>query len=470
MIERQNILKGDYADPSIIRVNEDYYMVTSPFVYAPSFIIWHSTDLLHWEKLCNAVEEYVGDVWAIDLVYYDNHFYMYYKCNKTNWVIHSDCIMGPWSKPIDLQVSVRIDPGHISDEEGNRYLYFNHGYMIQLSKDGLSVQGELKKVYDGWPIPEDWEVEGMCLEGPKLIKKNGYYYLVVAQGGTAGPATSHMVVVARSKSIEGPFENAPNNPIIHTESKEDMWWSKGHGTLIDSKDGRWYMVYHAYEKDYRTLGRQILISEVVWTEDDWLYVKPIEKATDNVEEEVIENYNLTDNFKNTSLSMNWSFFRTNDRERLNCTKEGLFFEAKGDSLVNSSPLLCMPFSHDYEAKVCIELEDEDTVAGLTCFYNEYAHCYLGVSQRRMEFGKMQKPRHNDWDTECRKIYIKVINKDQFATFFYSFDNEIFQKVINFDISGYHHNTFSEFLSVRLGIYCYGKGKAKFTNFEYKHMN
>ena len=102
----------------------------------------------------------------------------------------------------------------------------------------------------------------MCLESPKLNEHNGYYYLTSAQGGTAGPATSHMVVSARSKSVTGPWENSPYNPIVHTYSVTDSWWSKGHGTLIDDVNGNWWIVYHAYANDYHTLGRSTLIEPV----------------------------------------------------------------------------------------------------------------------------------------------------------------------------------------------------------------
>ncbi len=113
----------------------------------------------------------------------------------------------------------------------------------------------------------------MCLESPKLNYHNGYYYLTSAQGGTAGPATSHMAVAARSKSVTGPWENSPYNPVVHTYSAHDNWWSKGHGTLIDDVNGNWWIVYHAYAKGYHTLGRSTLIEPIEWTADGWYRTK-----------------------------------------------------------------------------------------------------------------------------------------------------------------------------------------------------
>lgn len=115
----------------------------------------------------------------------------------------ADNINGPWSDPIDLKIS-NIDPGHFTNEKGNRYLYFSNNDYIPLSKDGLSVSGAGKHVYDGWKIPSEWSIECFCMEGPKVLKHGNYYYLTVAEGGTAGPATSHIVISARSKSPLGP--------------------------------------------------------------------------------------------------------------------------------------------------------------------------------------------------------------------------------------------------------------------------
>lgn len=230
------VLSGDYPDPSVMRDGEDYYMTHSPFYYAPGFLIWHSRDLMNWEPVCRVMPEYEGSAMAPDLLKYKGKYYIYYPAKGTNWVIWANDIKGPWSKPIDLKVS-GIDPGHIADQEGNRYLYVDKGEVIRLTDDGLATIGQKQKVYEGWRYPNHWETECMCLESPKLNYHNGYYYLTSAQGGTAGPATSHMAVAARSKSVTGPWENSPYNPVVHTYSAHDNWWSKGHGALIDDVNG-----------------------------------------------------------------------------------------------------------------------------------------------------------------------------------------------------------------------------------------
>lgn len=265
------VFPGDYPDPSILRDGKDYYMTHSPFYYAPGFLIWHSTDLMHWEPVCRALPEYEGSAMAPDLLKYQGRYYLYYPTSTgENYVIYADDIRGPWSKPVKLEVT-GIDPGHVIGEDGKRYLFTNNGWITPLSEDGLKVIGQSRKVYDGWKYPANWVTEGknMYLESPKLIRKDGYYYMISAEGGTAGPATSHMCVVARSKSVFGPWENSPYNPIVHTYSASENWWSKGHGTLIDDVNGNWWVVYHAYANGYHTLGRSTLIEPIVWTSDGW---------------------------------------------------------------------------------------------------------------------------------------------------------------------------------------------------------
>lgn len=263
------IFPGDYPDPTILRDGNDFYMTHSSFTYFPGLLVWHSTDLLHWEPVARAVEDGDYSIFAPDICKVDGRFYIYYPTSRgENYVVVADRPEGPWSAPVKLDVG-GIDPGHVVAEDGQRYLYTNNGWVTPLTPDGLAAAGKPQKVYDGWEFPKEWETEGMWLESPKLFKRGGWFYLVSAEGGTAGPATSHMVVVARSKSALGPWENSPHNPMVHTYSADEAWWSKGHGTLVDDADGNWYIVYHAYRNGFHTLGRSTIVESVAWTEDGW---------------------------------------------------------------------------------------------------------------------------------------------------------------------------------------------------------
>lgn len=225
----------------------------------------------------------LGSVCALDIAKHNGRYFIYIPVIEgafppdgmitgvKTYVVHADSMAGPWSEPINMDINGHIDPGHAVGEDGRRYLFLSEGARVRITDDGLKRDGKIEKVYDGWPIPDEWEVEGIALEGPKLMRRNGWFYMFSAAGGTAGPATSHMVLVARSRSIHGPWENHPSNPIVHTSSAAEPWWSRGHATPIEGPDGRWWMSYHGYENGYRTLGRQMLLDPMEWRSDDWPY-------------------------------------------------------------------------------------------------------------------------------------------------------------------------------------------------------
>ncbi len=468
MKDHKNILRGDYADPSIVRVNDDYYLVASTFEYYPALTVWHSKNLEDWSPICHAAECFTGNVEAPDICYYEGRFYIYYPAYGTNYVIYADDIKGPWSKPIDLKIP-HIDPGHCVGEDGKRYLYLSQGNCVQLADDGLSVVGEIKKLYDGWPIPQEWTTECFALEAPKLIKKNGYFYMLSAEGGTSGPATSHMVVAARSKSILGPWEECPNNPIIRTQSDTEKWWSQGHGTMFDTVQGDWYIVYHGYEKGYHTLGRQTLLSQIIWTDDGWFYAKEIENH-DVIDEKRQVFLDLNDDFRSDKLKWQWRFFGAYDVNRLTFDGDGMRMSAKSDALKDTSPLLCTPYSHSYELKVTVETENKGVEAGLCLFYSDLAYCFVGASLKEIYNGTMVNRRITNRDSSSVKTFLKLINTKNIVTFYYSLDGESWTKLIpTKDVSGFHHNTFGRFFSLKTGLYCVGDDSAKFSDFRYTHI-
>jgi xylan 1,4-beta-xylosidase len=171
----------------------------------------------------------------------------------------------PVEHPIDLKI-INIDPCQVIDDNGKQYLYSANGGHIPLSDDGLSVTGETKHVYNGWIKPCEWTIECFCLEGPKITKRGEYFYLTVAEGGTAGPATGHMIISARSKTPFGPWENSPYNPILRTTSNSVKWWSTGHRTIFEDTNGSWWIVFHGHENGYYNMGRQTLLLPIEWSE------------------------------------------------------------------------------------------------------------------------------------------------------------------------------------------------------------
>lgn len=467
---RNPVFAGDYPDPSILRDGDNYYMVHSSFEYYPGLLIWHSKDLINWNPLKNTLFKNVGSVWAPDLVKHNNKYYIYFPANNTNYVVYADSINGKWSDPIDLKIG-NIDPGHVTDENGKRYLFFSFGGFAPLSDDGLSVTGELRSSYSGWPIPREWSIECFCMEGPKLVKHGGYYYLTVAQGGTAGPTTGHMVVSARSKSLFGPWENSPYNPIIRTTSNKERWCSKGHGTLFEDAKGKWWMIFHAYEKEFYNKGRQTLMMPIEWTKDGWYRIPdgvkdnaPIKKPALTVSRSL---FSLNDNFESNSLKPQWKFFDDYDTGRFKLTDNSIAIVAKGNTVGNSSPLLTIPLHHSYTAEVELNIEGK-AMGGLVLFYN--GNAFSGILANKENI----LANINGWQFETERnviknhVFLRLKNINNVVDLYYSTDGIKWNKIENsLEVSGMHHNVLGGFRSLRIGLCSVGEGKVSFKGFKYK---
>ncbi len=468
------VFAGDYPDPSILRDGDDFYLVHSSFEYYPGLLIWHSTDLINWEPVTNALHTYVGSVWAPDLIKHDGKFYIYFPASNTNYVIWADKIEGPWSEPIELDVDM-IDPGHVADEEGNRYLYFNSGSYVPLTKDGLAIAGEVQQSYEGWEIPREWSIECFCMEGPKLEKRGKYYYLTVAEGGTAGPATGHMVISARSKSPLGPWENSPYNPILRTKDKSEKWWSVGHGTLFDDASNNWYLMFHGYENGFYTMGRQTMLTPVEWTADGWFKI-PEGLAIDqplplpNLPNKLQKQYDLSDAFSGPELDPKWKFFKDADTSRYTFNNDALQLKGKANSVKNCSPMLLIPAHHAYTVDIELEVEGNAT-GGIVLFYNEQAFSGILTDGTNILANLRGWQFPTEKNVVKKKVFLRLKNMNHSVDMFYSFDGKDWMKIENsFEAGAYHHNVLSGFMSLRIGLCSMGEGSVIFRNFTYSPIN
>jgi len=467
------VLGGDYPDPSVLRVGNDFYMTHSSFNYYPGLLIWHSTDLVHWERVCHALNNYVGSVWAPDLIKYKDNYYIYFPAGGTNWVVTAGSPEGPWSEPVDLKLNGFIDPGHVIGPDGNRYLYLSKGYIVQLAENGLSISGEPRYIYGGWEFPGSWSTECFCLESPKSTFRNGFYYLTVAEGGTAGPSTSHMVVSARSKSPLGPFENSPFNPVIHTSDRTEKWWSQGHGTLVDDINGNWWILYHGYERNFHTLGRQTLMLPVKWTRDNWFRIPERVKndgligAPDGIQSP--DGTWLSDDFSDEKPGLQWQFYKRYSPDRIKTENGKLILNAEGSSFDDSSPLLVNSSDQKYEIQVEFTIDDSVT-AGLCLYYNELANVRIAADKERFTVYIQKNAKIREQNNLGNHGYLRIMNDCNEVSFYFSADGKEWTRVErSLDATGYNHNVFGEFLSLRAGIFAFGNGKAAFDNFTYTKL-
>jgi beta-xylosidase len=468
------IIKGDYPDPSIVRVGERYYLTHSANTYCPAFLIWKSENLVDWKPVGCALTDYDGDLWAPDLAYHQGKFYLYYITSGGNRVMVADRPEGPWSKPVDLRVP-HIDPGHLATPDGSRYLYLSGGHVVELAADGLSTKGPVVQVMEPWPIPEDWRIECTCLEGPKAFYRDGYYHLLVAQGGTAGPATSHMAVHARSKTPFGPWEYSPFNPIVHTRSRQERWWSRGHATAVEAADGSWWLVYHAYEKDYYTLGRNTLLEPLEWTSDGWFCVpgwsdpaSPLKRPPGKVRPVELDH---SDDFTAAQLNPLWRFWKESGKGNYRTGNGVLELVARGDSPGTGRILTRITGDKAYRIEVEVEVKAQ-AEGGLMLYYSP--ECFIGLSLDSRGVNLHSRGRRltagagSSFGRKCGTL--RIVNRyHDVSLAFCPRDGEWSELPTTYETSGYNHNVFGGFLDLRMALFASGTGKAHFRNLKYQTL-
>ena len=343
--------------------------------------------------------------------------------------------------------------------------------MAELTTDGLGVKSAPRVVFEPWPVPTTTRMECTCLEAPKLLQRNGYYYLNVAEGGTAGPATSHSVVSARSRHAEGPWEFSPYNPVVRTRSRDDRWMSLGHGRLVDTPDGKWYMTVHSYENGYRTLGRQLLLVPVEWTADDWFRL-PADFTPDSAISVPIpgsrqESFlDPSDDFAGPELGLQWSFWQQYDPTRFSLGNGALTLAARGKSLADTSVLTTPVGGHSYTVEIDVEVQP-GCESGLLLFYNpDHATGILLNSDGigvRLANGYLSTFQQKG----ATRATLRIVNDRQEVDFYFRLPGKAWQRTQeSSEISGMQHNVLGGFLDVRPAVYTCGTGKATFRNFRY----
>lgn len=291
-------LTGFHADPSMICVDGVFYVANSTFEYFPGVKISASTDLANWETVAYPLNEprllhmegnpKSAGIWAPCLTYHDQTFYLvytdvkdwaYYPYKDTpNYITTAKSITGPWSDPVFINCS-GFDPSLFHDEDGRKY--FVSMEWDYRKKGSAQFSGILLTELDPvtlLPIAKPLKIfkgsqRGM-VEGPHLYKKDGFYYLFCAEGGTG---YDHAETVARSKTIHGPYELHPETHLISTKYAPHSPLQKtGHGDIAQGPDGRWWLCFLCGRPlpntNRCTLGRETGINEIVW-ENGWPYLK-----------------------------------------------------------------------------------------------------------------------------------------------------------------------------------------------------
>ncbi len=318
------ILTGMNPDPSICRVDDDFYLVTSSFEYFPGLPIYHSRDLIHWKQIGHALSRASncplggayssGGNYAPTIRYHNGTFYV--ACTNYGgqgsqgaFYVTATNPAGPWSDPHWVH-SWGVDPSLLFANDSIYYLYPDDKSNFLLATVN-SITGKFHKT----PQIIAHGTGSASPEGPHLYKINGYYYLMSAEGGTG---YQHMEVIQRSKSPWGPYEVSPINPVIsHKDSPINPFQAIGHADLLQLQDGSWWLVCLGFRPrggNYHHLGRETFLVPVTWNENGWPKggnngVVDSVLTAPNLPEHIWEKDPVRDDFNSTNLNLYWNFIR-----------------------------------------------------------------------------------------------------------------------------------------------------------------
>jgi xylan 1,4-beta-xylosidase len=408
------VLRGFNPDPTICRVNDDYYMATSTFEWFPGCQIHHSRDLRHWHLLgrplnrssqldLRGVPDSCG-VWAPCLTYHGGVFYLVYTVVRSfqgiwkdlsNYLVTSTEITGEWSEPIYLNSS-GFDPSLFHDDDGRSWLVnmivdqrqerlFGGIGLQEYDRSVQRLVGETQIIFAG-------SEEG-CTEGPHLYKRNGHYYLLTAEGGTG---YNHCVSVARSGTIKGPYELHPGNPLITSKHRPDAYLQKtGHGDLVQTQGGEWYTCFLTGRpltpRGRCITGRETGLDRLAWHDDDWPYLAHGgQVAQRQVEAPDLPDYRVDAvperlNFDTPELDIHFQALRVPlTPDWVNQTERPGYLRIYGRDSLSScfeqSLVARRVQAHNTRASTCVQFAPEtfQQMAGLVCYYNSAHYHYLHI--------------------------------------------------------------------------------------------
>jgi xylan 1,4-beta-xylosidase len=310
------VISGDWSDPAVVRVGEDYYSVRSTFGWQPGLAVAHSKDLVHWEYIGNGFSsstsivpgDVMGGIWGSEIIFNPNtNLFMIYATHNGVpgfEIYESPTPEGPYTQLPGGIAADGYDPGVFIDDDGRVYLVSSAGKVAELSADGHTVINPSVSSYAGWN------------EGPELFKRAPYYYVTWSSNGTQR-GVDGIINSARSMSLAGPWEPDPTNPILENLNKgtdpDHPFEGPQHPEPIETQNGDWWVTFHVWQWNYGTLARSMCLEPVTWTDDGWWRPKNGKKPSlgNDGPNLPYTTYAIarSDDFSSTTLGPQW-FFHT----------------------------------------------------------------------------------------------------------------------------------------------------------------
>ncbi|MBQ9748320.1 MAG: glycoside hydrolase family 43 protein [Clostridia bacterium] len=404
------ILPGFHPDPSICRVGDDFYLITSTFEFFPGVPIYHSKNLVNWELINYCLTENSqlslkrgkpsSGIYAPTLRYHDGTFFMT-ATNVTrggNFIVHTKDIRGKWSEPAWVR-QAGIDPSLFWDDDGTCYFVSNGSEHPIRDGNGIflceidPMTGKLlspsRRISNG--------CGGRCPEAPHIYKRNGRYYLMLAEGGTE---YGHMVTIQRARNIYGPYENCPHNPLLTHRDDPGPIQSTGHADIVEDPNGNWWLVCLGIRPlpgvMLHHLGRETFLAPLTWQEDGWPTVGRNRELDFEMDGPLPGpaphpiSLDFEEHFESDVLNLRWNFVRNPKRECYRPEKGRLVMIAGEDTLSTprGTPTMIAVRQQAFRMETVARLTGDIQIAqcaGLTAFYNNDYHYDILIT--REEDGK-----------------------------------------------------------------------------------
>ena len=442
------IIPGFNPDPSICRVGEDFYLVTSTFEFFPGVPIYHSKNLVNWELInyCLTRDSQLPlegavvskGIYAPTIRYYNGTFFM----TTTNvshgghFIVHTKDIYGEWSEPAYVDQG-GIDPSLFWDDDGECYFVSNgldendrvSIFLCQLDPFTGKKHTETKLISYG--------CGGRYPEAPHIYKRDGYYYLMLAEGGTE---YGHTETMQRSKNIYGPYEACPHNPILSHVDFPTTIQATGHADIVEDQNGNWYLVCLAIRqmKDVHLhhIGRETFLTPMTWNEQGWPVVGNNGKISLEMDCDLPGpaptpvSYDYYDCFDGDRLNLRWSFVRNPKRGNY-VLSNGLTLTGGKDDLSTEGgcPTMILARQQSFDVEFTAQLQgeiEEGQRSGISAFYNSFNHYDIYVTKENGTYKVCLRKRVADIDIVVEShtidysgsIDLKIVGDESWYTFFY----------------------------------------------------
>lgn len=514
------VIKGFHPDPSVCAVGEDYYLVNSSFQYFPGVPIFHSRDLVNWTQIGNVLTRREqleldgalawGGIYAPTIRHHDGVFYMITtNCSgRGNFIVHTQDPALEWSDPVWIDQG-GIDPSLFFHEGKCWYTGTCDNWIVLFELNPLTGEklGEVRKIWRG--------TGGRYPEGPHLYFKDGWFYLLIAEGGTE---YAHSITIARSRSIEGPYEADPANPVLthcNLQSQSSIIQGLGHGDLVQAHDGSWWMCclgFRTQGGNYHLLGRETFMTPIKWEEGSWPRVEGgaihIEMNVPTLPQQEAEASNPSLDFSSDTFGPEWVHIRnpfpgnysfTGSALRLTAGKsldertvsptfigrrqEDISFEAVtsvevcGEAGASgevcgkafTSAEVCRPMSTSVE--VCGKASAE---AGLSVYMDADAHYDIflkrdGLLAFRVRLGELSHT--EEFEVDKGPLFLKVEGDENLYTFSWSSDGKVYHRIGRMNAKYISTEGSGGFTGIILGLFSAGVpgSAADFHSYSYRGL-